>query len=107
MNGLKLKKLLIDKTKKYIASQNSSNKGSFTYQNSIALESLVSSDLMLNSKIVSYETLRKAKGELLKSIDVDTTTDVFSKLLPTLLLEYNMQFKELDNGELVVFAKHV
>ena len=102
MGAVELKKSLIAKTITNLEAD-ITRKGTWAYQNALALESLVSSDKFLNDKVLLEENVKKEIKNA-KDLKIDVSVPKYVKELPNRCNE-NQYLKELSNGELVFFNR--
>ena len=103
MSTVEIKKSLIKKT---ITNLNAdiTRKGTWAYQNALALESVMSSDKYINDKVQEAKKSVSISNEAKKAVIKNTKLEKYSKDLPNRCSE-NQYLKELSNGELIFFNR--
>jgi len=103
MSTVEIKKSLIAKTITNLEAD-ITRKGTWAYQNALALESILSSDKFVNDKVVAAKEAVTIGTEAKEVIRKDTKIVKFEKEFPNRSSE-NQYFKELSNGELIFFNR--
>jgi hypothetical protein len=103
MKTVNIKKSLIKKTITNLKAD-ITRKGTWAYQNALALESVVGSDAYLNDKVETAEDLHNRILNVKKEVSLDTKLNNYEGYLPNRSSE-GQYFKELSNGDLAFFDR--
>jgi len=103
MGTLELKKSLIGKTITNLEAD-ITRKGTWAYQNALAIESILSSDKFINDKVQEANEDVSLIADAKASVKKDTEIVRYGKEFPNRSSE-NQYFKELSNGELLFFNR--